>query len=297
MNASEPDWNLYRSFLTVLRERSLSAAARTLNLTQPTLARHIDALEASLGLELFTRSQQGLAPTDAALALAPYAENVEANAAAMLRTASGLGQIVQGTVRISASEMVGSEILPAILSRVRQDHPALEFELVLSNSVDNLLRGDADIAVRMVEPTQEALVVKKLGAVSLGFHAHKTYLARAGTPASVDDLSRHSLIGFDRETPAIRALRSRIPGADRLRFAFRADSDIAQWRAISAGFGIGICQVNLAQRDPNLVRILPDAFDLTLGFWLAMHENLRTTPRCRAVFDGLAAGLADYLGR
>lgn len=295
MNDSELDWNLYRSFLAVLRERSLSAAARALNLTQPTLARHIDALEAGLGFQLFIRSQQGLAPTEAALELAPYAENVAANTAAMLRAASGLGAAVKGTVRISASEIVGAEILPWVLAGLRQRHPALEFELVLSNAVENLLRRDADIAVRMVEPAQEALVVRKLGAVSLGLHAHRDYLAHAGTPGTFADLANHSLIGFDRETPAIRAMRSRVPGAEGLHFAFRADSDIAQWRAIKAGFGIGICQVGLARKEPDLVRLLPEALDLKLGVWLAMQENLRTTPRCRAVFDGLATGLAGYL--
>jgi DNA-binding transcriptional LysR family regulator len=142
-----------------------------------------------------------------------------------------------------------------------------------------------------------ALVVKKLGTVSLGLHAHKNYLALTGTPTGFTDLAEHSLIGFDRETPAIRAMRSRVPGADALRFSFRADSDIAQLRAIKAGFGVGICQVGLAKQNPDLVRLLPKAFELKLGVWLAMHENLRATPRCRAVFDGLAASLAEYLSR
>jgi DNA-binding transcriptional LysR family regulator len=268
-----------------------------LNLTQPTLARHIDALEAAMGFELFTRSQQGLSPTEGALELTPYAESLEANTAAILRTASGLGQAVKGTVRISASEIMGAEVLPPMLAELRRNHPALEFELALSNTVDNLLRRDADIAVRMVEPAQEALVVKKLGTVSLGLHAHKDYLARTCTPTGFSDLAEHSLIGFDRETPAIRAMRSRVPGADALRFSFRADSDIAQLRAIEAGFGVGICQVGLAKQNPELVRLLSEAFELKLGVWLAMHENLRATPRCRAVFDGLGASLAEYLSR
>jgi DNA-binding transcriptional LysR family regulator len=266
-----------------------------LNLTQPTLARHIDALEAAMGFELFTRSQQGLAPTEAALELTPYAESLEANTAAILRTASGLGQAIKGTVRISASEIVGAEILPPILAGLRRKYPALEFELILSNVVDNLLRRDADIAVRMVEPAQEALVVKKLGTVNLGLHAHKDCLARAGVPAAFEDLAKHSLIGIDRETPALRAMRSRVPGAEAIRFSFRADSDIAQLRAIKAGFGIGICQAELAKQDPDLMRLLPEAFELKLGVWLAMHENLRATPRCRAVFDGLATSRAEYL--
>jgi DNA-binding transcriptional LysR family regulator len=173
MRRAAPDWSLYRSFLAVLRDRSLSGAARSLNLTQPTLARHIDALEEQLGFELFTRSQLGLAPTEAALALVPYAENIEANTAALLRAASGIGQAVKGTVRITASEIVGAEVLPPMLGNLRLAYPGLEFELVLSDAVDNLLRRDADIAVRMVEPIQEALVVKKLGTVTVGLHAHR----------------------------------------------------------------------------------------------------------------------------
>ena len=164
-------------------------------------------------------------------------------------------EAVKGTVRISASEIMGAEVLPPMLAELRRNHPTLEFELALSNTLDNLLRRDADIAVRMVEPAQEALVVKKLGTVSLGLHAHKDYLARTCAPTGFSDLAEHSLIGFDRETPAIRGMRSRVPGADALRFSFRADSDIAQLRAIKAGFGIGICQVGLAKQNPDLVRL------------------------------------------
>jgi DNA-binding transcriptional LysR family regulator len=295
MNAHEPDWSLYRSFLAVLREGSLSGAARSLGLTQPTMARHIEALEAAIGVELFTRSQQGLAATESALELRPYAESLAATAAAMMRMASGQGQAVKGTVRVSASQIMGAEVLPPIFSSLREQHPDLEIELLLSNAVDNLLRRDADIAVRMVEPVEEALVVKRLGSVAVGLHAHRRYLERAGKPHSRNDLHSHSMIGFDHETPAIRSMRQRVPGFESIRFAFRTDSDIAQLMAIKAGFGIGMCQVALAQRDPDLERVLPSAFDLKLGVWLAMHENLRSTPRCRAVFDGLAAGLRTHV--
>jgi DNA-binding transcriptional LysR family regulator len=295
MNQSAPDWNLYRSFLAVLREKSLSGAARALALTQPTLARHIDALEAVLGFELFTRSQHGLAPTQAALELQPYAESLEANSAALLRTASGLGQTVKGTVRITASEVVGAEILPPILATLRRAHPALEFEIVLSDAVDNLLRGDADMAVRMVEPRQEALVVRKLGSIALGLYARRDYLAASGQPQTFGELARHSLIGTDHNTPALRSVAVHVPGLAKLRFALRTDSTLAQLRAIQSGFGIGVCQVGLAARDPELLRLLPEAFDVKLGVWLAMHENLRSTLRCRAAFEGLARGMADYI--
>jgi len=294
MNASGPDWSLYRSFLAILQAGSLSAAARALGLTQPTLARHVAALEEAVGLTLFTRSQQGLAPTEAALELKPYAEQLAATTAAMLRAASGQGQGISGSVRVSASEIIGSQVLPAIIAGMRAMHPALEIELVLSNAVENLLRRDADIAVRMVEPVHEALVVKRIGRVTVGLHAHRDYLARAGTPRTLEALQKHSVIGFDRETPAIRAIRARLPGLEAVHFALRTDSDIAHLMAIKAGFGIGLCQTALARQDPNLVRVLPSV-GLQLGVWLAMHENLRSTPRCRAVFDGLAAGLAKHV--
>ena len=280
MNASGPDWSLYRSFLAILQAGSLSAAARALGLTQPTLARHVAALEEAVGLTLFTRSQQGLAPTEAALELKPYAEQLAATTAAMLRAASGQGQGIKGSVRVSASEIIGSQVLPAIFAGMRAMHPALEIELVLSNAVENLLRRDADIAVRMVEPVHEALVVKRIGRVTVGLHAHRDYLARAGTPRTLEALQKHSVIGFDRETPAIRAIRARLPGLEAVHFALRTDSDIAHLMAIKAGFGIGLCQTALARQNPNLVRVLPSV-GLQLGVWLAMHENLRSTPRCR----------------
>lgn len=296
MSMAGPSWDLYRSFLAVLQHGSLSAAARDLGLTQPTLARHVDSLEAAIGGRLFIRSPRGLLPSEAALELRPLAESLAATAAALLRTASGQGEGVRGTVRISASEVVGVEVLPPILAALRAAHPDLVVELVLSNAVEDLTRRDADVAVRMVEPAQAALVARRIGQVQLGLYGHRQYLDRCGTPQGVADLAAHSLIGFDRPTPAIAALVAQVPGLAQMRFALRADSDLAQLAALRAGFGIGGCQVPLACRDPGLLRVLPAAFDLALGLWVVMHEGLRATPRCRAVFDGLAVGLRRYLG-
>jgi DNA-binding transcriptional LysR family regulator len=297
MSTKAPDWNLYRSFLAVLEEGSLSGAARALALTQPTLTRHIEALEQAVGFELFIRSRQGLAPTESALELKPYAQSLAATTAAAMRVASGQGRSVKGTVRITASEIMGAEVLPPILASLRERYPELEIELVLSNAVDNLLRRDADIAVRTAESTQAALVVKRLGTVTVGLFAHQRYLARAGLPRDFKDLQKHTLIGFDRETSEIRSMRKRAPGFEHVRFALRSDSDIGQLMAIRAGFGIGNCQVAIARRDPDLKRVLAGAFALNLGLWVVMHENLRSTPRCRAVFDGLVAGLKPHVDR
>ena len=286
-----PSWDVYRTFEAVLREGSLSGAARALELTQPSVARHIDALEKAIGVALFVRTPRGLSPTDAALDLKPFAELLASTSAALLRTAEGRLGEVRGTVRISASEVVGIQHLPAILTRLRQRHPALTIELSLSNALDDLLQRKADIAIRMVRPEQKALVAKRIGFIQVGLHAHRDYLARRGVPASLDDLRDHDLIGYDSETPAIRAIAQHYPALDRGAFALRVDSDVAQLSAIRAGFGIGICQVPIAASESDLVRVLPRAFTVNLETWIAMHEDLRSSARCRAVFDALVEGL------
>lgn len=293
--SNDPSWDLFRTFAFVLREGSLSGAARALGMTQPSVARHIDALEAAVGGKLFVRSQRGLSPTDRGLALRPHAESLVATSAALLRAASGAEE-VSGTVRITASEVVGAEHLPPILADLRRAHPALAVELVLSNAVSDLLQRQADIAVRMVEPTQQALIARKVGAVTIGFHAHRDYLAARGVPTTARDLLAHDLIGVDTETPAVRAVLGRMPGLTREAFALRTDSDLAQLAAIRAGYGIGVCQVEIARRDPNLVRITPDLFSFELPLWVVMHEDLRGGARYRAVFDALVAGLGRIGG-
>ena len=147
----------------------------------------------------------------------------------------------------------------------------------------------------MVEPGQETLLAKRVGAVKVGLHAHRRYLERFGTPKSLEQLEDHTVVGFDRETAAIRSMQQRIPLLRRSLFALRADSDLAQLAAIRAGFGIGAYQVALAARNNDLVRVLPKAFELTLATSVVMHEDLRSNRSCRAVFDALVAGLQDYL--
>ncbi|MBE7184283.1 MAG: LysR family transcriptional regulator [Methylobacterium mesophilicum] len=289
--STEPSWDLYRTFAAVLREGSLSGAARSLGLTQPSVARHVDALEAAVGGELFVRSQRGLSPTDRALALRPHAEALAAASASLLRTASGEAGAVAGTVRVSASEMVGSVHLPPILAASRRANPKLAVELVLNNALDDLLLRRADIAVRMIAPTQQALIARRVGKLAIGFHAHRSYCERRGVPGSFDALRAHDLIGPDTETPAVRAFLDLLPGIGRSDFALRTDSDVAHLAMIRAGSGIGVCQIAIARHDPDLVRILPDAFEIDLPLWIVMHEDLRSDPRCRAVFDAVAEGL------
>lgn len=295
MNGAGLDWELLRTFRAVLAEGSLSGAARALGQTQPTIGRHVAELEQALGgVALFLRSPRGLAPTEAGEELRPYADAMAAAAEAFARTASGARDAARGVVRITASEMIGLHILPAILARFRRAHPEVVVELAASNRTEDLLQRQADIAIRMVRPTQGALLAKHLGAVDLGLHAHPDYLAEYGAPRTLQELSGHAIIGYDQETPAIRAMLAAGLPMHRDLFALRTDSDPGQYAAIRAGFGIGLCQFGVARRD-GLTPVMTDLVGFDLPVWIVMHEDLRRVRRMRLLFDALVEGMAAYV--
>lgn len=295
--SSDPAWDLFQSLHAVLQAGSFSAAARARGLTQPTLGRHIEALEQSLGAPLFLRSPRGLTATDLAESMRPHLEEMAAGAAAALRDASGAADSSKGVVRVAASDIMGAEVLPAILSGFQDRHPEITIELVLSNKAEDLSRRDADIAVRMVRPTQGSLVARKVGTTGIGFYATPGYLERRGTPGSMDDLENgHTVIGFDRHRPNIEALAGLDLGREITRetFDFRSDNDIAQNAAVKAGLGIGAIQHALARR-AGLVPVLSNAFHFELEIWVAMHENLKGSRRMRLMFDHLVEGLSGFV--
>jgi len=290
------DWDLFQSLHAVLQAGSLSAAAKSRGLTQPTLGRHIEALEQKLGAPLFLRSPRGLTPTDLALQLEPHLAEMYAAAAAAMRDASGAGDLLKGAIRITASQIMGAEVLPPILGSFRREHPEIDIELVLSNKTEDLSRRDADIAVRMIRPTQGALVARKVGAIGVGFYASSDYLAAHGAPQSLQELTDHSVVGFDREAPALEALADlALPWeVTRELFAFRSDNDLAQIAAIRAGVGVGACQHQIARRH-GLTPVLSNAFGFELEVWIAMHENLKGNRRMRLMFDHLVAGFQAFI--
>jgi DNA-binding transcriptional LysR family regulator len=295
MARREPSWDELRSFQAVLRDRSLSGAARRLGMTQPTLGRHIESLEEALGVALFTRSPRGLTPTGAALSIASYVDDMAAASAALVRAASHEIAPDQGVVRVTASEVIGCEVLPPLLASFRAANPGVVIELALNNRNEDLSRRDADIAVRMVRPTQNNLVAQRIGETRIGLFAHRSYLDAFGAPTNPEDLKAHRLIGYDQDDRSFRAagaLDTRILWEG---FGFRCDSDLAQLAALRAGVGIGGCQENIAKRDPDLLRLLADSVALSLEVWLVMHEDVRATPRIRLLFDHLARGLTEFV--
>jgi len=297
MNLNLPsavDWERQRAFLAVIDSGSLSAAARQLGAAQPTVRRRIEDLEAQLGVALFTRSPSGLTPTALGKDLAQHARAMALAAASLARAASAEAGAASGAVRITASEVVGMEVLPTILADLRETHPGLVFELALNNRSEDLLRREADIAVRMVRPTQEALVAKRIGDISLGMFAHKRVLDAWGRPTTMEEARRMPLIGYESETVGVRAIKAMGLDLAPSDFAFRTDNDVAQLAAIRAGLGLGICQVGLAARDPMLERVMADTFAFDLETFVVTHEDLKDVRRVRLVFDALVEGLTRY---
>lgn len=294
MDKRDLDWTLYRSFLAVVRHGSLSGAASALKLTQPTLGRHIDGLEAGLETSLFTRSRMGLAPTEAALSLVPPAEAMEAAVAAFTRTASGEAQEARGTVRLTTSQIMGAEVLPPLIAEFRRMHPHIDIELNLDDRQQDLLRRDADIALRMARPTQTALIVRKVGVVKVKLYAHQDYLQHHRLPGTVDDLFKHTVIGYDANPRIFELLEADGLKISRKTFSLRSDSELAQLALLRSGAGIGGAQMGIARRSPHLIPVLHDQIGFEMDMWLAYHEDLKSNLRVRLLFDYLAENLIAY---
>lgn len=289
------DWGLIRSFLAALDRGSLLGAARQLGISQPTVGRHIADLEAQLGAVLFERTGRGLKATAMALQLTEAARAMEDSAMALSRNVSGAQAEVAGTVRLTASQPVACHLLPPVLAQLRHALPAIQIELVVSNTVSNLLQREADIALRMVRPDQSSLVAKRIGEVVLSACASAGYLARRGTPETPADLLQHELVGFDRAEDILRGFAAMGHSVTREQFALRTDDMLAYWEAIRAGLGVGFIANYVLATDPGVRRVLPTLSIPALPIWLTVHREVRSNGRIRAVYDFLAEAVAQAL--
>lgn len=291
---TEIDWNLIKSFVAVAESGSLSAAARKLSASQPTLGRHIGELERALGVTLFRRGRHGYELTEAGSMLFERGKAVSEQASAFSLLALGSVEAIEGTVRIAASEVVAAYVLPEMTMRLGIEEPGIEVEIVASNQVENLLRRDADIAIRMVKPAQNELMARRVCDIELCACAAKSYLDRRGRPLKPADLVDHDLVGFDRGDEIIRGFTQHGIPVTRSSFRFRADNQIVLWEAVRAGNGIGLGQEPLADRDLLIEKVLPDLPLPVLPVWLAMHRDVRTSVRIRRVVDFLHEELKRY---
>lgn len=295
MTTQRFDWTLIRSFLAVLEAGSLTGAARATGARQPTLSRQVAELEAQLGTALFERTGRGVVPTAAALAIADAARQMEEGALGLERALARQRDTATGVVRVTASQVAAVWLLPPLLAEFQAAEPGIQAELVASNALSNLLRREADIAVRMVRPQQGSLVARKLAEVGVGAYAHRRYLARAGEPRRPEDLMAHRLVGYDRDETILRGFAALGLPIGREAFALRTDDHVAYGRLVAEGAGIGFLAHYTAAGEPELRRVLPQLKIPPMPCWLAVHREIRGNRVVRRVYDFLAARIPERL--
>ena len=289
------DWRLVRSFLAVLDAGSFTAAARASGTQQSTLSRYVAELETQVGAPLFERTGRGVSPTAAALAIADAARQMQAGADQLTHALTRRRELASGTVRITASITAAAYVLPPVIAALHEQEPGIAVELIASDQVSNLLRREADIAVRMLRPAQTSLVARKLGVIGIGAYAHERYLRRAGTPQAPADLLHHSLIGHVNNDVILRGFKAAGLPVTREAFALRTDDPIAYGRLVAEGAGIGFVAHFNAALWPGVRRVLPQLPIAPMPCWLAVHREIRGNKVVKRVYDFLGEALAKAL--
>ncbi len=283
------DWNQARAFLVTAEEGSLSAAARALDLTQPTVGRQVAALEEDLGVTLFERVGRSLALTEAGLDLLEHVTAMGAAAENVSLAASGQSQDVAGQVTITAADLFAMYQLPPVLERLSETAPGISIEVVASNEIRDLKRREADIAIRHVRPEQPDLIAKHLRDATAHLYASRDYLERNGRPSSVGDLADAVFVGTGQADRYLaRAISFGLPIA-RTNLRYTSDSGIMAWEMVKMGLGIAIMSKDIADLTPEVEMLLPDFEPGLIPLWLVTHRELRTSRRIRVVFDALSA--------
>ncbi len=285
------DWNRARAFLVTAEEGSLSAAARALGMAQPTLGRQVRALEQELDVVLFERGSHGLTLTPSGVELMEHVRAMGDAAGHVALSASGQSQSIEGTVSITTTEVAAAYILPPIIERLRQEHPAIHVDLVASNELRDLRRREADIAVRSARPTDPDLVARKIIRQSARLFATKECLQRFGSPKDNAHLSKAEFIGFEDNQEYLQGLNNLGLSLTERNFPIHCGNHLVQWQMVKQGLGIGVMVSQIGDAEPEIERAAPWLPAFEYDVWLAAHREVNTSRRVRLVFDFLAAEL------
>ncbi len=286
------DWKTLGAFIAAADHGSLSAAARETGVSQPTLGRHVTALERQLGVTLFRRTGRGLRLTEKGAELLEHARAMEYSAQRLIRAARGQHDPIEGVVRISASDILATYLLPPMLSDFRRQEPGVEVELATSPGGASFLRREADIAVRARKPEQSDVIAKQVSQAQIGIYASPAYLYRRGRPRVLEDLLKHDVIGDDRGDRLISEFRAKGLPVKRSFFAYRCDDQVAAWRLVVAGAGIGFMPRAIGDAEPGVERILQTVDLGRTPIWLIAHDDMASNRRIKATFDYLAVSLS-----
>ena len=286
------DWNQLKAFLETAETGSLSAAARKLGLTQPTLSRQVAAIERRMGVTLFERVGKAMALTPTGLDLLEHARAMGAAAEALGLAASGRAQAVGGVVSVSATDMVAAHLLPPLLRRLREEEPGIAIEVISSNALSDLLRREADIAIRHVKPEQPELIARLIREAKANFYASEDWVRVHGHPRNAEEAAHLPFVGSDRSGRFLAFMRQHGLLLSEANFSCYADHSMATWALVRHGMGIGAMVEEIARVTPGVVRVLDDVPPVRFPVWLVTHRELRTSRRIRVVFEALAQGLA-----
>lgn len=290
--ATSFDWNHVRAFLATVEEGSLSAAARATGQTQPTLGRQVAALEQAIGVTLFERVGRSLKLTSSGAQLVDHVRAMGEAASRISLVASGQSQSIEGLVRISASDVSATYQMPRIIAQLRDVAPGIEIEVVASNSISDLQRREADIALRHVRPDQPELIARKMRDNTAHLYATPDYLDQVGAPKSLEDLQRFNFIAYGKPDEMLPHFDAMGVVLSRDNIRYHSENGVAGWQMICHGLGLGVMSAEVAQLCPEVVRVLPDLVSVTFPTWLVSHRELLTSPRMRLVFDVLADALS-----
>ncbi len=285
------DWNQARAFLATAQEGSLSAASRALGLTQPTIGRQVAALEDTLGVALFDRVGRSLILTEAGRDVLTHVQAMGDAAARFSMAATGQSDQIDGHVAITATDIMSAYHLPPILKRLRDIAPGIEVTVVSSNSIQNLMRREADIAIRHTRPTEPDLIAKLAGEMTGHLYATRDYLDRVGWPKTADDIARCDFVGFDDHDRMVALLNAHGMPITRKNIRYASADGVAAWAMIRQGLGIGPMSRAAADLVPEVEMVFPD-LAIPFPVWLVAHRELHTSKRIRLVFDLLAESLA-----
>jgi DNA-binding transcriptional LysR family regulator len=286
------DWNRARAFLATAEEGSLSAAARALGMTQPTLGRQVNALEQELGVALFERAGRGLVLTPGGLELVDHVRAMGEAANRVSLTASGQSQTIEGRICITASEIHAAYLLPPIIAKLRRAEPGIKVEIIASNATSDLRRREADIAIRSFRPTQPELIAQKIKDVPARLYAAKSYLEQIGMPTRPEDLNQADFIDFDSTDRLLLGLNELGLSLTTKNFTIQTENHLVQWQLAKQGLGICIIPEDIGDAEPLVRQVLPDLKPIVFPLWLTAHRELKTSKRVRLVFDLLASELA-----
>ncbi|MGL5113884.1 MAG: LysR family transcriptional regulator [Beijerinckiaceae bacterium] len=286
------DWNLARAFRATAEAGSLSAAARQLGLTQPTLSRQIVALEASLGVALFDRIGKRLVLTESGAGLLEHAAAMALAADSFALAAAGRAQEVEGRVSISATDAMSAWILPEIVARIREEAPQITVLIVASNALSDLRRREADIAIRHVRPEEPELIARRLGDMTARFYAAESWIARHGRPTSKADLAHIDVLGFEPIDRFAAHLQREGAPVTAAQFRIVSESAVVLWEMLRMGLGVGMMLDEIGATMPGVMPLFPGEAGVSVPLWLVTHQELRTSRRVRIVYEIIARELA-----